>query len=1058
MKTEESIREVMDEWRNVIKNKKRLIFSFEERAQIRLNAIKEQIYSQRIPLPGWLIREGYFRAVGQYEFIDSDWRTIDPGDPWGGADVTAFFKRRIDIPAEWKGEKIYLRFYVGGDSLLSIDGLPYHGLDPFRNEILLTNQAEGGESFLIEVESYVSWHSDEADNKRLHVAELGIMDQDIFEAYWDFWCAYKLLWMKGMLPEMRGYLEKHLWAALKQVPPKVETGIDFKGRLLSAQSQLQKTIYASDLFKIPGKINLVGHSHLDLVFMWTYREFIRKVGRTHATMLRLMEQYPEFQFCQSQAKTYQEMKVHHPHIYKQVKQRIAEGRWEAIGGFWVEPDCNLISGESFVRQILHGQKFFSDEFGVRSRTCWQPDVFGMSAAMPQILARSGIDYVMTTKMFIWNDTNPWRKNTFWWQGLDGSRVLTVVTPSHFIGMVDPDHVHDHWRDFSDKETIGESMYCYGWGDGGGGVDIEMLESIRRYQKIMGLPELKQAGAEETLDNIRVKVETQPIPIWQDELYLEAHRGTATNKGILKKLNRQGEFLIRETELLATFAWLHGASYPTQELNDVWEIFLTTQFHDSLPGTHINPVLDDLLKELEQFRSRTSALRQQAIPAVLPGFLLAQTESKPTALTMFNSFLHPRESTVMLSKNALGGNLPIANDGEPLLNQSITGLDGEAYVLIAIPEVPSVGYRRFNLGQAPHAQMPSSVHAAENRLENDLLQISFNSQGEIVSIWDKEIDREVIVANEVGNRFQLYEDIPGKYDAWDIVATYADHEIDISGECVLRVDENGPIRASLLLEKVFLGSKITQRISLQAGSRQLSFETLVDWAERQKLLKVGFPVEISATHATYDIAYGNMQRPTHRNTSYDAAKFEVPAHKWMDVSQGEYGVSLLNNCKYGHEANGKTIRLSLLKGSIFPDEFADLGRHQFTYVLYPHPASWEDAGTIQQALDLNHALLCQFNYDLSDHPSDQTSHSFVSCAAKNVTLEAVKQAEDGQGVIIRLVENHNKSGIITLDLDRPIQQAWTCDLMENNETEISPNDTQIKCTLAPYEIKTLRVCF
>lgn len=351
-------------------------------------------------------------------------------------------------------------------------------------------------------------------------------------------------------------------------------------------------------------------------------------------------------------------------------------------------------------------------------------------------------------------------------------------------------------------------------------------------------------------------------------------------------------------------------------------------------------------------------------------------------------------------------------------------------------------------------MPSSVHAAENRLENDLLQISFNSQGEIGLDLDKEIDREVIVANEVGNRFQLYEDIPGKYDAWDIVATYADHEIDITGECVLRVDENGPIRASLLLEKVFLGSKITQRISLQAGSRQLSFETLVDWAERQKLLKVGFPVEISATHATYDIAYGNMQRPTHRNTSYDAAKFEVPAHKWMDVSQGEYGVSLLNNCKYGHEANGKTIRLSLLKGSVFPDEFADLGRRDTASALYPHPASWEDAGTIQQALDLNHALLCQFNYDLSDHPSDQTSHSFVSCAAKNVTLEAVKQAEDGQGVIIRLVENHNKSGIITLDLDRPIQQAWTCDLMENNETEISPNDTQIKCTLAPYEIEAL----
>ena len=586
MKTEESINEVMDTWRDVIKNKKRLIFSFEERAQIRLNTIKEQIYSQRQTLNNWSIREGIYHGVEQYEFIDPEWRNINPGDPWGGVDITAFFKRQVEIPEEWAGKKVYLRFYIGGDALLTVNGVPYHGLDPFRSEVLLTEQATGGESFLLEIESYVNWHSDEADNKLFHIAEMAVLDEEISEAYWDFWCAYKLLWMKEIASEMRGYLEKHLWDALKQVPPRVEPGTDFKNRLLTAQAQLQQTIYQNDLFKVPGQVHLVGHSHLDLVFMWPYREFIRKVGRTHATMLRLMEQYPEFRFCQSQVKTYQEMKIHHPQLFEQVKQRIAEGRWEVIGGLWIEPECNMISGESFVRQILHGQQYFEQEFGVRSRTCWQPDVFGMSAAMPQILARSGIEYVMTTKMFIWNDTNPWRKNTFWWEGIDGSRTLTVVTPSHFIGMVDPDHLHDHWNDYSDTETIGESMYCYGWGDGGGGVDVEMLESARRYQHIMGLPELKYSGAEETLDNIKAKAVEQELPIWRDELYLEAHRGTATNKGILKKLNRQGEFLLRESELLATIAWLNGALYPAQDLNDAWEIFLTTQFHDSLSGTHI----------------------------------------------------------------------------------------------------------------------------------------------------------------------------------------------------------------------------------------------------------------------------------------------------------------------------------------------------------------------------------------------------------------------------------------------------------------------------------------
>jgi alpha-mannosidase len=1049
MLIEESINEVMDEWRDVIKNKKRLIFSFEERAQIRLNTIKDQIYSRSLSLGDWSIREGYYRDIGLYEFLDQDWRVINPGDPWGGEDVTAFFKRQVDIPKEWKGEKIYLRFYVGGDSLLSINGTPYHGLDPFRNEILLTDHAEGGESFFIEVESYVNWHSDEATNKRFHIAEIATLDKEIYNAYWDFWCAYKLLWIKDLTTEMREYLETHLWDALKQVPPKAEEESDFKTRLLSAQNLLIQKIYTSELFKVPGHIHLVGHSHLDLVFMWTYREFIRKVGRTHATMLRLMEQYPEFRFCQSQAKTYQEMKIHHPHIYQQVKQRIEEERWEVIGGFWVEPDCNLISGESFVRQILHGQKFFQQEFGLRSRTCWQPDVFGMSASMPQILKRSGIEYVMTTKMFIWNDTNPWRKNTFWWEGIDGSRILTVVTPSHFIGMVDPDHLHDHWYDFSDRETIGESMYCFGWGDGGGGVDVEMLESARRYQHIMGLPQLKQSGAEEALTSIRAKAEEQTIPIWRDELYLEAHRGTATNKGILKKLNRQGEFLIRETELGATIAWLNGASYPTQELNDVWEILLTTQFHDSLPGTHINEVLGDLLKELEQFRSRASGLHHQAFTHIFR----MEDSSTPETLTVFNSFLHPRESVILLPKEDLGGKLPQTDEGIPLPNQNITGLDGKAYSMISIPEVPGVGYRSFLLGQNTDDQPQNSVQANETSLENDLIRVTFNQHGEIISLLDKELKREVIVQGECGNRFQLYEDIPGKYDAWDIVASYTEHEINISGNSTMMVDENGPLRASLRLEKTFLNSRIIQRISLYANSRQLVFETIVDWAERQKLLKVGFPLEINTTYATYDIAYGNLQRPTHRNTSYDAAKFEVPAHKWMDVSQGDYGVSLLNDCKYGHEANGKNIRLSLLKGSVYPDEHADLGQHQFTYVLYPHPGSWEQAGTIQQALNLNHPLLAQANTDLSR----AKSHSFLSCKAENITLEAFKQAEDENGVILRLVERHNTSGTATLVFDRVIEKAWVCDLMENSESEIQSNGKQLSFKVAPFEIVTLRVC-
>jgi len=1038
-------RAIMNRWRTSVKSKERRIFRFDERVNLQLNALQARMVTQQMPLTEWLIRQVRYVDIGHYEDIDPEWRTIRVGETWGGKGVSAFFRRDIQIPRTMDGKPLTLRFYVGGDSLLSLNGVPYHGLDPFRNAVRLPQSLNGGDTFTVDVESYVHWHSGEGDFNVFHLAELVVIDPDIEATYWDFVAAFKVLAINNIDNRLQAFLEKHLWDTLRAIPTHELDFEVFKAACLRARDTLRETVYQTDRFKSDGLMHLVGHSHLDIVFMWPHAEYIRKVGRTHATMLRLMEQYPDFKFSQSSAKIYADMKTYFPEIFEQVKQRIAEGRWQAIGAFWVEPDCNLISGESFVRQIMYGQRFWREEFGIDSKTCWQPDVFGMTWSMPQILKRSGIEYLMSNKFFVWNDTNRWRQNTFWWQGADGSQVLTVIPPGHFIGMVDPDHMDAHWRDFSDKETIGESMYCYGWGDGGGGVDPEMLECAVRYQDFPGLVPLQFSHPEDALASIAQKAQSADIPVWRDELYLEAHRGTYTNKARLKKLNRQSEQLYRLAEMLAAFAWLMGTAYPKDSLDSGWRQLLTTQFHDSLPGTHISEVYPYLLNEYAALQG----IGQHVCEASAAALFGDEGEQ----LTVFNSLLNARAGVIALPAKLLHGQTLTAPDGTALAHQATAPLEGEPMTLVYLDgscALPPVGQRTFGL-TAPTHSAESRVHVGESWLENEYLRAEFSPTGELTRLWDKVAVRDVLLHGEMGNQFRLYEDKPGKYDAWDIVASYVEREIPISSAATLTIDETGPLRASLRLTRHIGESRLVQRISLTAASRGLTFETQIDWYERQRLLKVGFPIAINAERATYDIAYGNIERPTHRNTPFDAARFEVPAHWWMDVSEHGYGVALLNDCKYGHEAHGHWMRLTLLKGSIYPDPNADREMHHFTYVLYPHMEGWREGGVIESAAALNTPLF------IARTAQPPQAHSFITCDAANVTLEALKKAEESDALIVRLVERHNRTTRATLRFAHAIKSAWVCDLMEREEQEIALHDSHtLTVTLKPYEIVTLKL--
>ena len=1043
---------VVNRWRKNVKGKFRGIASFEERAGLRFDDIKKHIYRKRISVDGWKIRQARYRGWGDYKFLDRKWRPIKVGQYWGGNDVTAFFRQKIRIPKALHGEKVALQIFLGGDSLVTVNGRPYHGLDIFRNEMPLTEKAKAGEVFDVEIESYINYQGIKPNKNDIVASDLVAIDSEVRDAYWDLWCAAKVLNIEDIDVRLRDFVETNLWEAMKVIPLREEDPETFKRCVLKAQKMVRRTIYASDRFKGKGMMYLIGHSHLDLVYMWPYKEFIRKVGRTHATMLRLMEEYPEFRFCQSQAKIYADMKEYYPDIFRQVKKRIAEKRWEVVGAFWVEPDCHLISGESFVRQIMYGQKFFRENFGMTSRTCWQPDVFGVSWGLPQILARSGVEYFVSNKMVPWNDTNPWTRHTFWWEGLDGSRVLGIVPPGHFMGTADADVIDKQWKAFSHKSEIGETLHVYGWGDGGGGVDPEMIESGLRYRDMPGLVGMEFSGAEEAFDSIAERAKGAKIPVLRDEIYLEAHRGTYTHKGRLKKLNRRAELLYREAEMLAAFAWARTGRYPQKQLDDGWIELLNAQFHDSLPGTHVPPVYRDILSDYRGIFSIGEAVRSKAV-----GTLAGPVTGDPNALLVFNSMLKPRTDIASVPAAKVKGKVIVDTDGSCVVQQAVRSLEGENIRLFRVSDVPSVGFKSLKLipGNRTKAEK-TSLRVSATKLENEHLRAKFNAQGELTSLWDKDNGREVLVRGRKGNSFQLFEDTPGKYDAWDIVETYMDHPVDISGGGKVTVDERGPVRASLRLEKRFGGSKLVQRISLYAGGRGLVFETSIDWVERQRLLKVAFPVEINASQATYDIAYGNMPRANHRNTSHDRARFEVPAHQWMDLSQHDYGVSVLNDCKYGCDVHEKTMRLTLLKGSISPDPKADMENHVFTYVLYPHAGDWRTGGTVAAAASLNMPMLVLPRRAGPAAKAD--GRSLLGCTADNLKLEAVKRSEDGKAIIVRLTDRHNASTKAKLVFDRPVKAAWSCDLTEKPERKLRTRGSTVVVTGKPYEILTLRVEF
>ncbi len=838
--------------------------------------------------------------------IAGDFQPIEVGDSWGPPWSTTWFHVRGRVPDEWMGKRVAAVFDLGFlgptgftcEALAWKDGKPWRGVDPNHRWLPIAGRD-------------VDFYLEAAANPT--ASESG--DEP----------APSMLALRES-PEPAFVLQQ---AELRLVD-------DVDTRLV-------------DLDIDPShRITAVGHAHIDTAWEWPLREAQRKVARSWSTQLELMDAYRDYVFAASQPAQYQWMKDSYPTIYSRIKEKVAARQWEPVGAMWVEADCNLPSGEALVRQFLLGKRFFMREFGYETDILWLPDVFGYPGNLPQLMAASGCTYFLTQKLS-WNDTNKPQHHTFEWEGIDGTRIFTHFPPADtYNGSFEAGELERSVRNFKDAARSNRSLYLFGWGDGGGGPQPEMIDAARRLRIEMGRASDFFAHA---------SAEARDLAVERGELYFELHRGTYTTQSRVKRLNRRAQHGLREAEMWSVAA----ERYPREQLDAIWKKLLLNQFHDILPGSSIDWVYADAERDLTEVVDTAEALVIEAISEIA-GF--------GDRVAVFNATSHAR-------------------GGAPPYGWAVVGL--------------------------PPA-------ARGTPLESEQLRVELGDDGVVTSIWDKEANREVL--SGPGNVFELHDDNPRRWDAWDLDIEHRD--------------------SFVVVTRRFGNSAIAQRIVLDG--RVLRFETEVDWHERHKILKIAFPVTVAAHEATYEIQFGHVRRPTHFDDSRARAMFEVPAQRWADLGDGDYGVALLNDCKHGYDIHGSVMRLSLLRAPTHPDPSADQGRHSFAYALMPHPGDWREAGVIQAAEDLNSPL----RQSATNLPIG-ASRSLIAVDTPQVIIEAIKRAEDSDAVIVRLYEAWGRPCSARITTSLPARRASLCDLLERDLAE-----TGLELDFTPFKILTLKL--
>ncbi len=1023
----------------------------DKRVKVICDELKKLKIKQKIPIDNWKYKEGTYIRPHEAEEDPTPWEDFDCQNMhWYGKDRHYCFKTTWKTPEELDGKRMWLHICTQIDEwddaknpqfLLYVNGEVIQGIDMNHRDVFLRPQAAAGEELELVLIAYTGTLHTEFNL----IAEMQEVDAAIEKLYYDLWVPLEAFTRMEEDDKTRRDIEAVLNTTVNYLDLRTPYSDDFYRTLQEASDYIDKALYTDMAGWQDVVATCIGHTHIDVAWWWTVEQTREKVGRSFATVLKLMEEYPNYKFMSSQPQLYAFFKERYPEMYEKIKERIKENRWEPEGGMWLEADCNLTSGESLVRQFVHGKRFFQEEFGVDNRILWLPDVFGYSGALPQIMKKCGIDYFMTTKL-AWNQFNKIPYDTMMWRGIDGSEVLThLITTlgvhqpikdffTTYNGMLHPDAIMGGWTRYQNKDINNDILISYGYGDGGGGPTREMLEtSIRMEKGVKGIPKVRQAFARTFFDELKERVEgSRRLPVWEGELYFEYHRGTLTSMARNKRSNRKSELGLMDLELLAVLK-ADTMDYPVKELDEMWKLVLLNQFHDILPGSSIEEVYEVTKKEYEQIAAQLADMTAQYTKAIA---------GDGEAVTIFNTTGITRDDVANL------GDLNVAaiadNDGNVYPVQKTA--DGS---IVYVEHLPSKGYQSFVPADAADAACPFTLHN-DRELETPFYTVRLDEQGMFTSIYDKENDREVVQEGSRANLMRMYEDKPIYFDCWDIDIYYTEKYWDVDNVERMEWTELGLVRAVLEITRRASNSTITQKILFYAKSRRIEFVTHVDWKEHQTLLKVHFPVAVHTDEATFDVQFGNLTRKTHQNTSWDVARFESCGQKWMDLSEGHYGVSLLNDCKYGHSVKDSNMALTLIKSGIEPNEHTDQEEHTFTYALYPHAEGWRAAGTVAEAYKLNQPLTVR------THTQAVEAYSFASVDQPNIVIETIKQAEDGTGTVIRMYESENAYTKAKLTVNKEFAQAEICNLLEEPKSKAAVSANVIDVVLKPYEVVTVKI--
>jgi alpha-mannosidase len=1023
---------------------------------------------------------------------DSDWGSFSVRNalgPGGGhTDEQQFtgtnvFRRWIEIPEKingyaTQGSRVLLDLRFGSpDSLMitvfSNGAILYRGSDDDILPVLLTESAQPGQKFLVaaRVVNKDGEHSEFFHSELIIQPPASRPNPEFLRT--EILAARPII---AAYQDGKDEREQQLDAAVKLIdfsPLGRGDQAGFDASIRAAQARLEDLKPFMQQFTI----RIVGNSHIDMAWLWPWTETVEVVRNTFRSVLDLMREYPDFKFTMSSARTYEWMQEKYPDIFAEIEQRVKEGRWEIIGGMWVEPDLNMPDGESLVRQILVGKRYFQKNFGVDVKIGWNPDSFGYNWQLPQIYKKCGMDYFVTQKLLWAHEFTTFPYKLFWWQAPDGSRLLTYF-PHDYAGGIDAVPLAQDvsvWMPsiYGSRLTDHpEMMHLYGVGDHGGGptrVMLDHADQLRAPDAVF--PRLQFSFATDFFNDLEKKLPSMQVPTWDGELYFQYHRGVFTTQAETKRRIRRAEELVLNAEKFSSLASLYGRPYHQDGMELTWKNLLFDHFHDIMPGSGIAVNYLDAKRNLDNVDRFAEDATRASLHEIGSH---VNTEGNGVPVMVFNSQPWPRTDVTELETQLPAPAKQIAvvdAKGRPAETELLS-LDPATYQakFLILTNTPSLGYATYFVRAATtpapvHSMLKASSSPQEDILENEFIRVKIDPQsGCMTSLFDKRSSTEALAPAETdtggprdktcGNLLQTFVDKPKQWDAWNIDADFEKQHWDLDKADEVKLIEKGPLRAVVEVKNHFQNSTFVRDITVYAGMPRVDVKMTTEWREKHILLKVAFPVSARSNHATYEIPFGSVERPTTRNTPAEKAQFEVPAQRWADISDDKHGLSLLNDCKYGYDAEGNVLRLSLLRSPEYPDPHADEGHHAFTYSVYPHGGGWKQALTIRQGYQLNYKLI---SMHVEKHQGAlPAEHSFLSTGDQNIIVSAMKKAEDDNGLVLRFYEWAGTTGSVRLQLPPGAISASETDMMEKPIGTVQLEKNEVTVPIKPYEIKTIKV--